>query len=177
MASQKTSNSEWLGQSLGKLRSWAEHNPGAAVLASNAATVSIFLYLKAQEEGGVVPFMKSVFKGALEGAVQAAAGGSVEAEIRSTAAKIEEKVLGDDRSKRSLVTLPDKGLSKEQLLIDLQMMAARVSAGFQLCTGQTISRHEPVKLRNSSCHPGIELLFQCVSITTKLRCDHDSNMT
>ncbi len=126
MASGGGSPLEWLSQSLQNLRSWAEQNPGSAVLASNAATISVFLYLKAQEEGGVVPYAKSILKGALEGAVQAAAGGSVEAEIRTTAAKIEDKVLGDDRQKRSLITLPAKGLSKQQLLVDLQMMAARV---------------------------------------------------
>ena len=130
MAAESKTPTAWLAEHVGKLRNWAEQNPGAAVLATNAATVSIFMYLKAQEEGGVVPFVKSVLKGALEGAVQAAAGGSVEAEIRSTAAKIEDKVLGDDRSKRSLITLPAEGLSKQQLLADLQMMAARVRAAF-----------------------------------------------
>jgi hypothetical protein len=121
------STQQWLSERLGSAKEWSTANPGTAIAVTNAATAAFFLYMKAQEQGGVLPAAKAVLKSMLEGAVQAAAGGTVEAEIRSTAAKIEDKVLGDDRNKRSLIMLPEKGLPKKALLADLQLMAARVS--------------------------------------------------
>lgn len=57
-----------------RLSKWVKANPGSALLASNAATAGVFLYVLAQRYGGVLPAVKE----AVFGAVSAVRGVPVE---------------------------------------------------------------------------------------------------
>ena len=64
-----------LADTVAGVKKWVAANPGKAVIASNAATAGVFLYILAQRYGGVIPAVTEAVFGAVASVSSAHYGG------------------------------------------------------------------------------------------------------